>query len=324
MACGRGRSTPRSRVCPGVAAVSDAWRVAVLSKSAIVPSTALLLAAIRRSGHEPLLLEILRGVIALRDGEELVSFAGVAADELRADRCIIIPRVGSFLPELGLALLGALERRGAVTPNTSEAIRCARNKRTTIERLSAARLPTPATVYLQDFEQIDAAIRIVGGPPVIVKPVVGSQGRGVELLESWSAARAGIHAVLSRNQQILIQEYVAQERPSDLRLFVIGGRMVAAMRRRAAPGRVQANLHRGGSAERCEPTAETRDLACRAARVAGLEIAGVDIIESARGPLVLEVNPAPGLEGISAASGIDVAGEIVAFVLRSTEGVRSQ
>jgi ribosomal protein S6--L-glutamate ligase len=205
---------------------------------------------------------------------------------------------------------------GVLTVNNSMAITQSRDKLFSLQALLKAGLRIPVTGFAHSPIDTNDLIEMVEGAPLIVKLLEGTQGRGVVLAETRKAADSVINAFKSLNANLLVQEFIREAQGKDLRCFVIGGKVVASIQREAAPGEFRANIHRGGSARPVKITPEERRIAIRAARVLGLKIAGVDIIRSSKGPLLLEVNSSPGLEGVEGATGKDVAGQMIASVER--------
>lgn len=260
-------------------------------------------------GHEVACVDYSRCFMTITSREPQVLFEG---QPLRFDA--IIPRVGAALNFYGTAVVRQFEMAGVASANGSLAIARARDKLRALQMLAGAGVPLPVTGFTRSPEDIDAAIRFVGGAPLIVKLLEGSQGVGVVLAETDKAAESVIAAFRTLEANILVQEFIEEAGGADLRAFVIDGKVVASMIRQAAPGEFRSNLHRGGSAEKIKLSPEERSIAVRSAKVLGLRVAGVDILRSNHGPLVMEVNSSPGLEGIEKATGKDVAGKIIEFV----------
>jgi ribosomal protein S6--L-glutamate ligase len=208
--------------------------------------------------------------------------------------------------------------------NESVAIGRARDKLRSMQLLARAGIGLPVTAFAHDPKQADAVIQMVGGAPVIIKLIEGTQGLGVILGETQSSARSTIEAFRAQNVNILVQEFIREASGSDLRAFVVGNRVIAAMQRTGAVGEFRSNLHRGGSAKAIKITPEERSTALRAARVMGLNVCGVDMLRSNHGPVVMEVNSSPGLEGVEKATGIDVAGEIVDFIEKNARAGKTK
>jgi ribosomal protein S6--L-glutamate ligase len=208
-------------------------------------------------------------------------------------------------------VLRQFELMGAFTPNTSDAILRARDKLRCHQLLAGEGIGLPVTVFGDNPDDTMDLLSLLGKPPHVIKLNEGSQGAGVILAERLSASRSVVEALRGLYANFLVQEFIAEADGSDLRCFVVGDRVVAAMRRQAEPGEFRSNLHRGGQASKVRLSAAERDTALRAAKVMGLEIAGVDLLRAKRGPLVLEVNSSPGLEGIEGLTGVDIAGAII-------------
>jgi ribosomal protein S6--L-glutamate ligase len=226
----------------------------------------------------------------------------------------VIPRIGASVSVFGTAVVRQFEQMGVFTLNSSQAIGVARDKLRSIQVLSRHAIGIPATAFARSSTDVLPAIEKVGGAPVIIKLLEGAQGRGVILASSTKIAEAIIETLQSAHQNVLIQKFVKESRGRDIRAFVIGDRVVAAMRRSAVGEEYRANVHRGARAEGVELDPSYERIAIHAAQIMGLRVAGVDMIETAEGPQVLEVNSSPGLEGIEHATGIDVASAIVAHL----------
>ena len=230
----------------------------------------------------------------------------------------VIPRIGHSITQHGVALLRHIEQLGMWTANTGQGILQSRDKLHASQILARNRLPVPRTAYVRDVMDIDQAISMVGGLPVVVKVTQGTQGDGVFLRHTAYEVRNLIQGLLMTGKSILVQEYIAESHGKDIRALVVGDKVVAAMRRRARGREFRSNFHLNGTVEPVDLPEGYAETACRAARVLGLNIAGVDLLEGANGPLVLEVNSSPGLEGIEKASGVNVAGAIVEYVMEDT------
>ncbi len=226
----------------------------------------------------------------------------------------IIPRIGSSITFFGTAVVNQFEQMGTYVCNESNAIKNSRDKLRSMQILSRHDIGIPSTVFVKDKNEIMPAIDRIGGPPVIVKLLEGTQGVGVILAETSKMAEAVVQTLQSAKQNVLIQKFVKESNGTDVRAFVVGDKVVGAMRRKAAPGEFRSNVHRGGSTKMVELSEEFERTAIRAAQILGLRVAGVDMLESNEGPQVLEVNSSPGLEGIEKATGIDIASEIIADI----------
>jgi ribosomal protein S6--L-glutamate ligase len=226
----------------------------------------------------------------------------------------IIPRIGTSITQYGLAVVRQFEASGVVTTASADAIAQSRDKLHSLQVMNQAGLPTPRSAVIARPEALYSAINAVGGSPVVIKLIQGTQGRGVLLVPNLATAAAVFDKFRGAKRQALVQEYVAEARGTDIRIIVVGNRCIAAMMRIASSGEFRANLHLGGTAEPISLDAPTEQLALAAVDAHGLSVAGVDIIQSDRGPLLLEVNSSPGLEGIESVTRTDVASEIIGFL----------
>lgn len=287
-------------------------KIAVLSREHNY-STRRLVEVLRERGHAPRLVDALRATLAVVDRTPSILRSG---RPFRADA--VIPRIGTSVTSQGVALIRHFEQMGVYTLVSSEALAVSRNKLRALQTL-APRVPMPATAFVQRSEDVRAAVDLVGGPPVIVKVLEGTQGVGVLLADGYGAAEAIVETLSMVGQAVLVQRFVAESRGRDLRVVVVADRVVATARRFAREGEFRSNVHRGGRAEAAEPTEAQAEVALSAARVLGLEVAGVDLLESAEGPLVMEVNSSPSIEGIERVTGVDVARAIVEHVERRVD-----
>jgi ribosomal protein S6--L-glutamate ligase len=283
-------------------------KIAVLSRNARLYSTRRLVEAGRARGHVVRVLDPLRCYMRIAPGGFALHYKGRALDGFDC----VIPRIGASTTFYGTAVLRQFEMMGVGTPNPSDAILRARDKLRCLQLLAAEGLDMPLTAFGDNPDDTDDLLGMLGEPPLVIKLNEGAQGQGVELAEKQSAARSVIQALSGLYANFLVQEFIGEAAGRDLRCFVVGDRVAAAMQRSAAPGDFRANLHRGGSGEAVELDAAERRMAVRAAAVMGLQVAGVDLLRSARGPLLLEVNASPGLEGIEICTGVDLADAIVA------------
>ncbi len=226
----------------------------------------------------------------------------------------VIPRIGHSITSHGVAVLRHLEQLGIWSANSSSGIIQSRDKLHSGQILARNKIPTPATAYVRDMKDVGRAIDSVGGLPVVVKVTQGTQGHGVFLRHTLHETRNLVQGLLMTGKAVLLQEYISESHGKDIRAFVVGDKVVACMRRRARGREFRSNFHLNGTVENVDISDEYREVACRAARVLGLNVAGVDLLEGVNGPLVLEVNSSPGLEGIEKASGANVAGAIIDFV----------
>lgn len=228
----------------------------------------------------------------------------------------VIPRIGASITFYGLAVLRQFELMGVYALNDSVAIGRSRDKLRSMQLLAEAGVGLPVTAFAHDPKQTDQVIEMVGGAPVVIKLLEGTQGIGVVLAETHNSARSVIEAFRGANVNILVQEFIKEAGNSDIRVIVVGGKVVAAMERSGAAGDFRSNLHRGGSSRSIKISPEERSTAVRSAKRLGLNVAGVDLLRSNHGPVVMEVNSSPGLEGIEKATGVDVADKIIQLIER--------
>jgi ribosomal protein S6--L-glutamate ligase len=226
----------------------------------------------------------------------------------------VIPRIGASNTFYGTAVVRQFEMMGVFVANESQAISRSRDKLRSLQLLARDGVGLPVTGCAHSTKDIDGLINLAGGAPLVVKLIEGTQGVGVILAETKKAAQAVIEAFRGLDANIIVQEFIKEAGGADLRIFVVGGKVVATMKRQAAAGEFRSNLHRGGTAEKVKISPEERSTAVKAARTMGLNIAGVDILRSNHGPVVMEVNSTPGLEGIERSTGVDVAGKIIEFI----------
>jgi ribosomal protein S6--L-glutamate ligase len=296
-------------------------KIGILSRKASLYSTRRLVEAGVARGHEVQVANYLRCYMDISAKKPTVVYQDLVADrnapgeELDFDA--IIPRIGASYTFYGTALVRQFEMMGVVSANESQGITRSRDKLRSMQLLSRAGVGLPVTTFAHDARHAQGLIERVGGTPLIVKLLEGTQGVGVVLAETRKAAESVIAAFRQLDANILVQEFIKEAGGSDIRAIVIGGKVIAAMERHAAPGEFRSNLHRGGRAEKVKLTPEERRTAVQAARALGLNVAGVDMLRSNRGPLVLEVNSSPGLEGIETATGLDVAGKVIEFLEKS-------
>ncbi|MDO5505354.1 MAG: 30S ribosomal protein S6--L-glutamate ligase [Pseudoxanthomonas suwonensis] len=286
-------------------------KLCILSRNTKLYSTRRLVEAGRERGHTVRVLDPLRCYMRIsNDG-----FAMHCRGRPLSGYAAVIPRIGASVTRYGSAVLRQFELMGCATPNPSDAILIARDKLRTHQLLAAHGIGLPHTVFGDNPDDTGDLLAMLGPPPHVIKLNEGTQGAGVMLTEKPSASRGVIEALRGLYAQFLVQEFIAEARGADLRCFVVGDHVIAAMRRSAPEGDFRSNLHRGGSARAARPSKAERAVAVRAAQVVGLGVAGVDMIRSDRGPLVLEVNASPGLEGIEMASGVDVAAAIIDYTM---------
>lgn len=285
-------------------------KLAILSRNSKLYSTRRLVEASRQRGHSVRVLDPLRCYMRIASDGFAMHYKGREISEYNA----VIPRIGASITRYGCAVLHQFELMGSFTPNPSESIARARDKLRCHQLLAAQGIGLPATVFGDNPDDTADLLSMLGPPPHVIKLNEGTQGAGVMLTEKPSASRSVIEALRGLYANFLVQEFIAEAKGADLRCFVVGGQVVGAMRRQAPKGEFRSNLHRGGTAKAVAASEAEQAMAVRAARVLGLGVAGVDLIRSRRGPLVLEVNSSPGLEGIEEATGRDIAGDIVDHV----------
>jgi ribosomal protein S6--L-glutamate ligase len=268
----------------------------------------------KNRGHDMSVVDYLRCYMDIASRRPQVVYQG---EPLKVDA--IIPRIGASNTFYGTAVVRQFEMMGVFVANESQAISRSRDKLRSLQLLARDGIGLPVTGCAHSTKDIDGLINLAGGTPLVVKLIEGTQGVGVILAETKKAAQAVIEAFRGLDANILVQEFIKEAGGSDIRCFVVGGRVVAAMKRQAAPGEFRSNLHRGGTAEGIKISPEERSTAVRAARTMGLNISGVDILRSNHGAVVMEVNSSPGLEGIEKATGVDVAGKIIEFIEKNAK-----
>jgi len=290
-------------------------KIAILSRNKKLYSTRRLIEACEQRGHEPMVLDVLHSYMEVVPSKPEVHFKGNALEAFDA----VIPRIGASVTFYGTAVLRQFEMMGAFPLNESVAIARSRDKLRSLQLLSRKGIGLPSTGFAHDPDDIQDLIKMVGGAPLVIKLLEGTQGIGVVLAETKKAAESVIEAFMGLKANIMVQEYIKEAGGADIRCLVVGGKVVAAMKRQALPGEFRSNLHRGGSASLIKITPAERATAVKAAKVMGLNVAGVDILRSERGPLIMEVNSSPGLEGIENATGKDVASMIIEFIEKTAK-----
>ncbi|AQG82546.1 30S ribosomal protein S6--L-glutamate ligase [Spirosoma montaniterrae] len=287
-------------------------RIGILSTNPALYSTQRLLEAAHQRGHDASVVNHLNCQVIIEGGNPSVLYEGRNLDPFDA----IVPRIGASVTDYGCAIVRQFEMMKVFTTAKSQAITRSRNKLRSLQVLSKAGVGLPKTVFANHPKNgnVTQLIELVGGPPVVIKLLEGTQGIGVVLAETTKAAKSTIEAFYGLKKHVLVQEFVAEAKGADIRAFVVGGRVVGAMKRQGVDGDFRSNIHRGGNAVAVRLTADEEHTAIAAARALGLKVAGVDMLPSHRGPLVLEVNSSPGLEGIEAATGHDIASEIIAYI----------
>ncbi len=289
-------------------------KLAILSRNSKLYSTRRLVEAARERGHSVRVLDPLRCYMRICTGGFEIHYKGAQVAGYHA----VVPRIGASVTRYGCAVLRQFELMGSFTPNNAAAIARARDKLRCHQLLAAQGIGLPVTVFGDNPDDTGDLLSMLGPPPHVIKLNEGTQGNGVMLTEKLSASRGVIETLRGLYASFIVQEFISEAKGADLRCFVVGNKVVAAMRRQAPKGDFRSNLHRGGSAHAVRVSKAEVETAVRAAKVLGLGVAGVDLIRAKRGPLVLEVNSSPGLEGIEAASGVDVAGAIIEHVAASS------
>ena len=289
-------------------------KLAILSRNSKLYSTRRLVEVARARGHTVRVLDPLRCYMRISAGNFSMHYKGRPITGIDA----VIPRIGASVTRYATAVLRQFELMGAYTPNPSDAILRARDKLRAHQLLAAQGIDMPVTVFGDNPDDTQDLLSMLGPPPHVVKLNEGAQGAGVILTEKNSASKGVIEALRGLYANFLVQEFIAEADGCDLRCLVVGDRVVAAMQRKAAEGDFRANLHLGGSALAAIASAEEQLVAVRSAQALGLAVAGVDLIRSERGPLVLEVNSTPGLEGIESVAGGDVAASIIEYIEQQT------
>jgi len=288
--------------------------IGILSRNSGLYSTSRIREAAEARGHSVRVIDYLRCYMNITSAKPKVMYRG---EDLTFDA--IIPRIGASYTFYGTAVVRQFETMGVYTVNDAAGIERSRDKLRSLQLLASAGVGMPVTSFAHSTQDIDGILEIVGGHPVVVKLLEGTQGLGVVLAETKKAAESVITAFRQLDANILVQEFVKEAGGADIRALVVGGRVVASMKRQGGPGEFRSNLHRGGTAEEIKLSRSERATAVKAARVMGLNLAGVDLLRSERGPLVLEVNSSPGLEGIETTSEIDVADRLVEYIEDNAE-----
>jgi ribosomal protein S6--L-glutamate ligase len=288
--------------------------IAILSQKPDSYSCRRLVEAIEKAGHRASMIDYMRCVLSIAAHRPKVRYQGETLEDIDA----IIPRIAAEETFYGNAVVRQFEMAGVYTVNSSQAISRSRDKLRSLQLLSRKGLGLPVTTIAHSTQHVEELIEGVGGAPLIIKLIEGMQGIGVVLAETRQAAKSVIEAFRSLQANILVQEFIAEAEGADYRCFVIGDRVVASMKRQGPQGEFRSNIHRGGSAQKAKLTPEERSTAVRAAQAMGLKVAGVDILRSNHGPLVMEVNSSPGLEGIEGATEKDIAGAVVTFIEKNT------
>ena len=297
-------------------------KIAVLSRSKTIYSTKRLVEAAEARGHEVRVIDHVRCFMDITSDRPSIHYKD---EEFRPEHFdAVIPRIGASVTFYGTAIVRQFEMMGVYSVNESVAITRSRDKLRSLQLLSRKKIGIPVTAFANSPDDVPGLIREVGGAPLVIKLLEGTQGIGVVLAETRTAAKSVIQGFMGLSANILVQEYIKEAGGSDLRCFVVGGKVIAAMQRTAPDGDFRSNLHRGGTATLVKLTAQERRTAVNAAKIMGLNVCGVDLLRSNRGPLVMEVNSSPGLGGIEAATNKDVADIIIEFIEKEARPKRTR
>lgn len=292
-------------------------KIAVLSRNPNSHSVLRLQEAARKQHHELEVINTLRCYMNVSTYKPSIHYAGKELPHYDA----VIPRIGASISFYGAAVVRQFETIGTFCVNSSMSITRSRDKLRALQLLSRKGIGLPITGFAHALNDIADLISMVGGAPLVVKLLEGTQGIGVVLAETPKAAESIIEAFLGLKTNIMIQEYIKEARGADIRCLVIAGEVVASMERQAVPGEFRSNLHRGGNAKIIEISAEERKTAIQAAEIMGLKFAGVDMLRSERGPLIMEVNSSPGLQGIEKATGLDIAAKVISYIEKNAKPI---
>ncbi len=297
-------------------------KIAILSRNPRLYSTKRLVEAAKERDHEVRVIDALRCYMDITAHNPTIHYKGEELTDFDA----VIPRIGASITFYGTAVVRQFEMMGVYSLNESVAITRSRDKLRSMQLLSRKGIGLPVTGFAHSPDDIEGLIAEVGGAPLVIKLLEGTQGLGVVLAETKKAAESVIQAFMGMDANILVQEYIKESKGNDIRCLVVDGKVVAAMQRTAAPGEFRSNLHRGGSASLVKINPEERSAATRAAKTMGLNVCGVDLLRSNHGPVVLEVNSSPGLEGIETATGKDVATLIIKCIEKNaaTAGTKTR
>jgi len=289
--------------------------IVILSRNANLYSTQRLVEAAETRGHTAQVLSHTHCYVVMEKSKPTIYIKDQAIENVDA----VIPRIGSSVTYYGAAIIRQFEMQKVFTTLSAQSLVRSRDKLRTLQMLAMEGIGIPKTAFARRPDNIDYLIKQVGGAPLIIKLIEGTQGLGVVLAETKNAAKSVIEAFYGMNANFLIQEFIKEAKGADIRAFVVGDKVVGAMKRQGLEGEFRSNLHRGGEGRKIELTPEEEDSAVRAAKALGLSIAGVDMLISDKGPLIIEVNSSPGLEGIEKSTGLDIAGKIIEFVEQNSK-----
>jgi len=289
-------------------------RIALLSRKRTLYTTRRFIETARLMGHEPVVLDPMKCFLILARRSPQIYYG--AADRPLPRMDLVLPRIGASVTEHGLAVVNQFDMMGVPIVNNSQPVARSRDKLRCFQLLTRKDINIPRTVMAREPHQIPAALEAVGGPPVVLKLIRGTQGIGVILAETEQAVQSVMDTLWSLGQTILIQEFISESEGKDIRALVVGNRVVTAMRRQARFGEFRSNLHRGGGAAIVDLDEDYRRTAIQATQVMGLQVAGVDLLESHEGPKVMEINSSPGFEGLEKATRLDIAQTILDYAVR--------
>ena len=294
----------------------DAARtVGILSRKRSLYTTGRLVAAARKRGHRPIVLDTLRCSLGIAKDGAAIHYEGAPLPRLD----VVIPRIGASITGYGLSVVNQLDMMGVPVLNNSIPIARSRDKLRCLQLLARFGVDIPRTVMTHDRAEVPDALRRIGGLPAILKLIQGTQGVGVMIAHSLDEIEGILETMKDLGQEILLQEFIHESRGRDVRALVLGDRVVAAMRRKAPSGEFRSNLHRGGEGKPVTLTRAYAEAAIRATRIMGLELAGVDMLETRTGPKVMEINSSPGFEGLEGATGLDIGGLIIDHAVQFAE-----
>ena len=285
-------------------------KICILSRNPKIYSTHRLVKAALARGHKVRVINPLRCYMNITSAKPMVHYR----DECLNDFNVVIPRIGASITYYGTAVLRQFEMMGVYSLNESTSITRSRDKLRCLQILSRSGIGLPVTSYAHSTKMTEKIVQMVGNAPCVIKLVEGTQGKGVILADTKKAAESVIDGFRQMKAHFLVQEFIKESNGQDIRAFVIGDRVVASMMRTAKDGEFRSNLHRGGTAKLVEISDEEAAMAVNAAKALGLNVAGVDLLRSSRGPLVLEVNSSPGLQGIETSTGLDIASMIIEYI----------
>lgn len=295
-------------------------KIAILSRNRALYSTKRLIESIENKGHEAMILDHLKCDIVIERDHPAIFYKGEKLKGIDA----VIPRIGASVTFYGAAVVRQFEMMGVPTAVESQALVRSRDKLRSLQILARSNVGMPKTVFTNYSKEVKKIIDSVGGAPLIVKLLEGTQGYGVVLAPTRKAAESIIEAFHSMKARVIVQEFIEEAKGADIRAFVIGNKVVGAMKRQGKEGEFRSNLHQGGTGQLVKLSKNEREMALTAAKAMGLSIAGVDMLQSERGPLVLEVNSSPGLEGIEKTTNKDIASEVINYVIKLVESQKTR